>query len=103
MRREVGWPAYYLVKDALVELPLGRATLPELVVAVVETLPVLAELGEAVRVDVLDAVPVAPLSAPSYTKATPRGPARLSGFNRIPRGGKNRRPQRKRTRSGHSA
>lgn len=48
--------AYQVVVNALVELPLGRAALPQLVVSVVETLPVFAELGEAVGVDVLDAV-----------------------------------------------
>lgn len=47
---------YQVVKDTLVEFPLGRAALPQLVVAIVETLPVLAELGQAVGVDVLDAV-----------------------------------------------
>lgn len=52
------WAAYHVVKDTLVELPLGRAALPQLVVVVVEALPVLAELGEAVGVDVLDAVSV---------------------------------------------
>lgn len=55
--------AYNVVKDALVELPLGRAALPQLVVAVVEAFPVLAELGEAMCVDVLDAFGPESLSA----------------------------------------
>lgn len=47
---------YQVIEDALVELPLSRAALPQLVISVVEALPVFAELGEAVGVDVLDAV-----------------------------------------------
>lgn len=46
---------YHVLVNALVELPLSRAALPELLVAVVEAFPVLAELSEAVCVDVLDA------------------------------------------------
>lgn len=48
--------AYQVVIDTLVELPLSRAALPELMISVVKTLPVLAEFGEAVSVDVLDPV-----------------------------------------------
>lgn len=48
--------AYQVVVDTLVELPLGRTALPQLVVSVVKALPVLAELGETVGVDILDAV-----------------------------------------------
>lgn len=47
---------YQVLVDALVELPLSGAALPQLVIPVVEALPVFAEFGEAVRVDVLDAV-----------------------------------------------
>lgn len=47
---------YQVIEDALVELPLSRAALPQLVISVVEALPVFAELGEAVGVDVLDTV-----------------------------------------------
>lgn len=47
---------YQVVKDTLVELPFGLAALPQLVVVVVKALPVLAELLEAVLVDILDAV-----------------------------------------------
>lgn len=36
---------YQVVVNTLVELPLGRAALPKLLVSVVETFPVLAELG----------------------------------------------------------
>ena len=49
---------HQVVKDTLVQLPLGGATLPELMVPVVQALPVLAELGEAVGVDVLDPAPM---------------------------------------------
>lgn len=44
--------AYQVIKDTLVQLPLGRTTLPKLLISVVQTLPVLAELGEAVGVDI---------------------------------------------------
>ncbi len=47
---------YQVVVDALVELPLSRAALPELLIAVIQALPVLAELCQAVGVDVGDAV-----------------------------------------------
>jgi hypothetical protein len=36
---------YQVIVNALVELPLGRAALPELLVSVVEAFPVLAELS----------------------------------------------------------
>lgn len=36
---------YQVIVNALVELPLGGTALPELLVSVVEALPVLAELG----------------------------------------------------------
>lgn len=45
---------YQVLVDTLVELPLILAALPQLVVVVVKALPVLAELVEAVLVDVLD-------------------------------------------------
>lgn len=45
---------YNLLKDTLVQLPLGRPALPELLVVVVEALPVLAELLEAGLVDVVE-------------------------------------------------
>lgn len=54
---------YQVVVNTLVELPLSRAALPKLLVAVVKALPVLAELGEAVCVDVLD--PRVAVSIPS--------------------------------------
>jgi hypothetical protein len=47
---------YQIVVHTLVELPLRRTTLPQLMVPVVQALPVLAELGQAVGVDVLDTV-----------------------------------------------
>lgn len=50
------WLSYQIVVDALVELPLSRTALPQLVISVVEALPVLAELSQAVGVDVLDTV-----------------------------------------------
>lgn len=45
---------YQVLVDTLVELPLGRSALPQLVVVVVKALPVLAELFEAALVDILD-------------------------------------------------
>lgn len=48
--------SYQFVEDAVVELHLGPAAFPELVVVVLETLPVGLELIQAVGVDVLDAV-----------------------------------------------
>jgi hypothetical protein len=47
---------HQVVVDALVELPLERTTLPELVVGVVEALPVVAELLQTVRVDVINPI-----------------------------------------------
>ena len=44
-----------VVKDALVEGALGGAAVPQLLVVVVQALPVVAEFGEAVLVDVVDA------------------------------------------------
>jgi hypothetical protein len=44
---------YQVVKHTLVQRPLPFPALPELLVAVVQALPVLAELGQAVLVDVL--------------------------------------------------
>lgn len=46
---------YQVVKDTLVELPLGWAALPKLLVVVIKARPVFAELRETVLVDVLDA------------------------------------------------
>lgn len=48
--------AYQVIENTLVQLPLGRAALPELLISVVETLPVLAELGETVGVDVGESI-----------------------------------------------
>lgn len=58
LRQRLGYGhvTYQVVKDTLVELPLSRAALPQLVVAVVEALPVLAELSQAVGVDILDTI-----------------------------------------------
>ena len=44
---------YQVVKHTLVQWPLPLPALPELLVAVVQALPVLAELSQAVLVDVL--------------------------------------------------
>lgn len=44
---------YQVVENALVQGPLELPALPELLVVVVEALPVLAELGQAVLVDVV--------------------------------------------------
>jgi hypothetical protein len=60
--RKVG-STYQLLKNALVQSPLLRPAVPELLVVVLQALPVGSELREAVLVDVLDAamsVSVAP-------------------------------------------
>ena len=44
---------YQFVEDALVKGPLLGPTMPELLVVVLQTLPVLAELLVAARVDVM--------------------------------------------------
>ena len=54
--------AHQVLKDTLVQLPLGRPALPKLLVSVVEALPVLAELGQAVRVYIRKAVPAESVS-----------------------------------------
>jgi hypothetical protein len=55
-KRAIACLTYQVVINTLVELPLSRAALPQLMISVVEALPVFAELGKAVSVDVLDAV-----------------------------------------------
>jgi hypothetical protein len=45
---------YQLLENALVQSPLFRPAVPELLVVVLEALPVGPELGKAVLVDVLD-------------------------------------------------
>ncbi len=45
---------YQLREGALVQLPLSRPALPELVVVVIQALPVCAELLQALGVEVLD-------------------------------------------------
>lgn len=52
---------YQVIVNTLVELPLGRAALPKLLVSVVEAFPVLAELGQAVCVDIRE--PMCPRSS----------------------------------------
>jgi hypothetical protein len=47
---------YQIVKHTLVQLPLGLAALPELLVVVLEALPVFPEFLKAVLVDVFDPV-----------------------------------------------
>lgn len=49
-----GMGTYQVVKYTLVELPFCRTALPQLLIPVVETLPVFTELGKAMGVDVLD-------------------------------------------------
>jgi len=44
---------YQVVEHTLVQRPLPFPALPQLLVAVIQTLPVLAELSQAVLVDVL--------------------------------------------------
>lgn len=48
-----GFLTYQVVKNTLVQRPLKLPALPELLVVVVEAFPVLAELGQAVLVDVV--------------------------------------------------
>jgi hypothetical protein len=58
-----GAPAtYQVIENTLVQLPLGLTALPQLLVVVLKTLPVLAELFQAVLVDVLDPVQVQAVS-----------------------------------------
>jgi len=45
---------YKVVKDTFVELPFCRSALPQLLVIVVQAGPVLAELGQAVLVDIFN-------------------------------------------------
>ena len=56
MERERVVVAYQLVEYARIQFPFGDAAIPELLVAHLEALPVLAELGQAVFVDVFDPV-----------------------------------------------
>ena len=53
---------YDVVENTLVQLPLGRPALPQLVVVVVEALPVGTELLQAGLVDIVDAIRI-PVSA----------------------------------------
>lgn len=48
--------AYQVIEYTLVELPLQRSALPELLVVVVEAGPVLAELSQAVLIYVVETV-----------------------------------------------
>lgn len=48
---------YKLLKHTTVQLHLWLSALPHVVVVVLEALPVRVELLQAVRIDVLDAVP----------------------------------------------
>jgi hypothetical protein len=57
---------YQVVVNTLVELPLGRAALPELLVSVVEAFPVLAEFGQAVCVDIREPVCPSKRQYPSF-------------------------------------
>ena len=47
---------YQAVKDTFVQLPLLYSAIIQMMVEVLQALPVLSELGEAVLVDILDAV-----------------------------------------------
>lgn len=49
---------YRVLENTLVQLPLGRSALPQLVVVIVEALPVGTELLQAGLVDIVDAVRV---------------------------------------------
>jgi hypothetical protein len=54
--RRLSLATYQVVENALVQRPLELPALPKLLVVVVEALPVLAELCQAVLVDVLQPV-----------------------------------------------
>ena len=49
---------YRVLENTLVQLPLGRSALPQLVVVIVEALPVGTELFQTGLVDIVDAVRV---------------------------------------------
>lgn len=68
---------HQLLENALVQPPLFRPAVPELLVVVLQTLPVGPELGEAVLVDVLDTAILVSLAPSleswcSYTLAAQR-------------------------------
>lgn len=68
---------YQILVNTLVELPLGGAALPELVVVVVEALPVGAELLQAGLVDVVDDAPGAAGDAAALLQALKLALARV--------------------------
>jgi len=49
---------YRVLENTLVQLPLGRSALPQLVVVIVEALPVGTELLQAGLVDIVDSTRV---------------------------------------------
>lgn len=57
------WATNNLVKNTLVQHALGAATLPELVVLRLETVPVVAELVQAVLVDIFEPAGTSVISA----------------------------------------
>merc|ERR1719487_2756969 len=59
---------FQIVKHALVQRPLPPPTLPELLVVVVQALPVLAELVEAGLVDILEDAARTPRDLPSFSQ-----------------------------------
>ena len=74
-----------LVEHALVQRPLGRAALPQLLVVVLQARPVRAELVEAVRADVVQAIGLSAIvlrgwmeGEKAYTLAAHRGTLRPS-------------------------
>ena len=76
-----GEPTHQVLVDTLVQLPLIGAALPQLLVVVLEALPVGAELLETGLVDVLEAN-VTNVSIGSPDKTNVRGhPSHMPRFN----------------------
>ena len=70
--------AYQVVEHALVEGPLELPALPQLLVVVVEALPVLAELCQAVLVHVVQ--PVAPVRYTFSSRKSSGSNSRMFSF-----------------------
>lgn len=69
-----------LLKYTLVHLPLFRPAVPELLVVVLQTLPVGAELLEAVFIDVLDDARCTPRDLAAFLHALQLSPAVCLGL-----------------------
>lgn len=76
VRRNYG-ETYQVLKDTLVQLPLRRSALPQLVVVVLQASPVAAELLEARLVDVVDNAAGAARDPPSLLQTLELALARV--------------------------